>query len=133
MQVVAVPDGTAQDALQKYQRNPNVQFAELNYLRPLYRPATNEGSEPGLGIANNFTEQWGLHNTGQSFGVTVDPLFGTLTAPVYTGIADADIDAPEGWPSRMVILLCASPFSTVASPVRTSISIQNALSMLREK
>ncbi len=31
------------------------------------------GSEPTLGITNNFTEQWGWHNTGQSFGVAVDP------------------------------------------------------------
>ena len=97
VQVVAVPNGTVGNAIQKYKRNPNVKFVEPNYQRPLFRPATTEGSEPGLGIANNFDEQWGLHNTGQSFGATVDPLFGTLTAPAYTGIADADIDAPEGW------------------------------------
>ena len=97
VQVVAVPNGTVGNAIQKYERNPNVKFAEPNFQRPLFRPATTEGSEPGLGIANNFSEQWALDNTGQSFGATVDPLFGTLIAPAYTGIADADIDAPEGW------------------------------------
>jgi thermitase len=87
-----VPDVVAQ-----YRRNPNVRFAEPDYIRPLFQPATNEGSEPTLGISNSFEEQWGLNNTGQAFGATVDPIFGTLTAPAYTGVVDADIDAPEGW------------------------------------
>jgi thermitase len=97
VQVVAVPKGTVRKTIERYLRNPNVQFAEPNNRRLLFRPATNEGSEPGLGITNNFQEQWGLHNTGQAFGATVDPIFGTLTAPAYKGLADADIDAPEGW------------------------------------
>jgi thermitase len=97
VQVVSVQAGTVERAIQAYQKNPNVKFAEPNYRRLLFRPVTREGSEPGLGIANNFDEQWGLHNTGQSFGAVIDPLFGTLTAPAYTGIPDADIDAPEGW------------------------------------
>src|SRR6266545_5131485 len=95
--LVAVPAGTVPNAIRLYQQNPNVRFAEPNYRRSLFRPVTIEGSEPTLGIQNNFDEQWGLHNTGQSFGVTVDPLFGTLTAPAYTGVADSDIDAPEAW------------------------------------
>ena len=95
--IVAVPAGTVPNAIRLYQQNPNVRFAEPNYRRSLFRPVTIEGSEPTLGIQNNFDEQWGLHNTGQSFGVTVDPLFGTLTAPAYTGVANADIDAPEAW------------------------------------
>ncbi|MCH8320025.1 MAG: S8 family serine peptidase, partial [Acidobacteria bacterium] len=97
VQVVAVPNGTVLTAVQRYQRNPNVTFAEPNYQRPLFLPVTQEGSEPSLGIQNFYDEQWGLHNTGLSFGATVDPLFGTLIVPAYTGIADADIDAPEGW------------------------------------
>ena len=97
VQVVAVPNGTVLTAVQRYQRNPNVTFAEPNYHRPLFLPVTQEGSEPSLGIQNFYDEQWGLHNTGQSFGATVDPLFGTLIIPAYTGIADADIDAEEGW------------------------------------
>ncbi len=97
IQVVAVPNGTVQKAVGQYRMNPTVRFAEPNYRRPLFRPVTTEGSEPTLEIGNNFDEQWGLHNTGQSFGATMDPLFGTLIYPAYTGVADADIDAPEGW------------------------------------
>ncbi len=97
VQVISVPEGTVERAIKLYESNPNVVYAEPNHRRLLYRPTTNEGSEPGLGIANNFDEQWGLHNTGQAFGATVDPLFGTLTAPAYSGLVDADIDAVEGW------------------------------------
>ena len=96
VQVVAVPNGTVLAALRRYQRNPNVTFAEPNYQRPLFLPVTTEGNEPGL-IQNFYDEQWGLDNVGQSFGATVDPLFGTLIVPAFTGVADADIDAPEGW------------------------------------
>ena len=96
VQVVAVPNGTVLAALRRYQRNPNVTFAEPNYQRPLFLPVTTEGNEPGL-IQNFYDEQWGLDNVGQSSGATVDPLFGTLIVPAFTGVADADIDAPEGW------------------------------------
>ena len=85
VQVVAVSNGTVLAALQRYQRNPNVTFAEPNYHRPLFLPITQEGSEPSLGIQNFYDEQWGLDNAGQSFGATVDPLFGTLIVPAYTG------------------------------------------------
>lgn len=98
VQVVAIPTGTVLDAVQHYRRNPNVKFAEPNYRRTLSLHITPiEGSEPALNVANNFTEQWWLHNEGQGFGATVDPWFGTLIAPVYEGVADADIDALEGW------------------------------------
>lgn len=97
VQVVSVPNGTVLAAVQRYQRNPNVTFAEPNYQRPLFLPVTTEGSEPSVGIQNFYDEQWGLHNTGLAFGATVDPLWGTLIVPAYKGVADADIDAPEGW------------------------------------
>ncbi|MCJ7486670.1 MAG: S8 family serine peptidase [Candidatus Aminicenantes bacterium] len=50
--------------------NPNVEFAEKNYVSHIET------------IPNDpeFSYQWGLHNTGQSGGT-----------------ADADIDAPEAW------------------------------------
>ena len=95
--VVKVPAGSATQALARYRMNPNVEFADLNYRRTVFYPVTNEGSEPGLGVANNFTEQYGLHNTGQSFGATVDQLFGTLVYPSYQATAGADINAPEAW------------------------------------
>ena len=69
VQVVAVPNGTVLTAVQRYQRNPSVTFAEPNYQRPLFLPVTQEGSEPSLGIQNFYAEQWGLHNTGQSFEI----------------------------------------------------------------
>ena len=97
VQVVAVPEGTVLDKIAAYHHNPNVLFAEPNYRRYIYLPATNEGSEPTIGIANNYTEQWGLENTGQAFGVTVDPLFGTLILGAYQGVLGADISAPDGW------------------------------------
>lgn len=62
------------EAVLKYRNNPNVEYAEPNYL---YR----------LQIIPNDTQfgsLWGLHNIGQ----TVD---GTA------GKTDADIDAPEAW------------------------------------
>jgi thermitase len=97
VQVVTVPPGTVMAAIKRYEANPNVEYAEPSYRRSLFRPSTNEGSEPTLGIQNNFNEQWSLHNTGQAFGAAVDPLWGTLIAPAYRGAIDADIDAPEGW------------------------------------
>ena len=95
--VVKVPAGSATQALARYQSNPNVEFADLNYRRYVFYPVTNEGSEPGLGVPNNFAEQYGLHNTGQAFGATADPLFGTLVYPSYQATAGADINAPEAW------------------------------------
>lgn len=97
VQLVAVPAGTVMDKISIYERNPNVQFAVPNYRRYIFLPSTDEGSEPSLGISNNFTEQWGLNNAGQLFGAAVDPVWGTITAPVYQGAPDADIDATEGW------------------------------------
>jgi len=62
--------GVAQ-AVQALSRNPNVRYAEPNYI--LYAIATFP-NDPRL------DELWGLHNTGQTGGTP-----------------DADIDAPEAW------------------------------------
>ncbi len=51
-------------------RNPNVTYAEPNYLL-----STNATPNDSL-----FVDEYGLHNTGQTGGTS-----------------DADIDAPEGW------------------------------------
>jgi len=61
--------GVAQ-AVQALSRNPNVRYAEPNYI--LY--ADLEPNDP------LFDDLWGLHNTGQTGGTP-----------------DADIDAPEAW------------------------------------
>lgn len=104
--VVRVPSGRVSAAVASYAGNPNVRYAEPNYLRPLILP--NEGSDPpppmGLGI-DYFDEQYSLHNTGQSF--YYDPLTGQLGA--LMGVPDADIDAPEAWD-----LDTGSPAVTVA-------------------
>jgi len=92
--LVAVPAGTVAQSIAAYQRNPNVRFAEPNYVRVMILPT--EGADPpwpiGLGI-DYLKEQWGLDNTGQSF--YYDPL--TIAPGAITGALDADIDAPEGW------------------------------------
>jgi len=64
------PSIGTEKAIDKLMSNPNVEYAEKNYI---YHAET---------IPNDphFFLQWGLHNTGQSGGT-----------------ADADIDAPEAW------------------------------------
>jgi len=67
VQIVKVGPGQAAQRLPVYQRNPNVEYAELNgIVKALDDPF--------------FPTQWGLHNTGQ-----------------LGGTPDADIDAPEAW------------------------------------
>lgn len=57
-------------ALEFYLNNPDIEYAEPNYIVH----ATLTPNDP------DFTNLWGLHNTGQSSGTN-----------------DADIDAPEAW------------------------------------
>ena len=89
--VVDVPAGTVLESIQGYRRNPNVLYAEPNYLRPLILPT--EGTFGG-GI-DVFDEQWNLHNQGTALQTYTDPNTG-LPAWQYAR-ADADIDAPEAW------------------------------------
>jgi thermitase len=92
--LIDVPAGTVAQSVAAYQRNPNVRFAEPNYVRVMILP--REGVDPpwpiGLGI-DYLKEQWGLDNTGQS--IYYDPWTGIPGA--ITGAVDADIDAREGW------------------------------------
>ena len=94
VRVVRIASGNTVAALAAYRSNPNVLYAEPNLLRPMLLP--NEGQDPqppfGLGI-DYLAEQYGLHNTGQSF--YYDEFTGEPGA--ITGVADADIDAPEAW------------------------------------
>lgn len=76
--VVAVPDGWDARSLRlAYLSNPAVGYADLNKKVSL------------LSVPNDlqFSDLWGLHNTGQA-------VKGSLVTPRVT---DADIDAPEGW------------------------------------
>jgi len=65
-----IPDDTdVEKAVEDFEKNPNVEYAEPNYIaRICVIP-----DDP------SFSNQWGLHNTGQYH------------------LADADIDAPEAW------------------------------------
>lgn len=75
--VVRVPD--RQDPIEwvaRYERHPQVAFADLNYERQLNSVPTD----------TLFKDQWGFHNTGQS-----------VTGSFVRGVSDWDIDAPEAW------------------------------------
>jgi serine protease len=72
LQVVALPEKmSVERALAYYKRNPNVAYAEPNYIYTLDATTPNDPL---------FGELYGLHNTGQTGGTP-----------------DADIDAPEAW------------------------------------
>jgi hypothetical protein len=62
-QVVGVPAGGVMGAIAKYTKNPNVRYAEPNYVRPMILP--DEGNDPpppvGLGL-DYVAEQWYLNN-----------------------------------------------------------------------
>ncbi|MCH7472776.1 S8 family serine peptidase [bacterium] len=64
------PGLSVTQAISNLSANPNVQYAEPNYIVH----AIDTPNDPLFGFL------WGLHNTGQSGGT-----------------ADADVDAPEGW------------------------------------
>ncbi len=64
------PHLTVEEAVKKFSADPNVEYAEPNYI--VYADSTPDDPR--------FSELWGLHNTGQTGGIT-----------------DADIDAPEAW------------------------------------
>jgi hypothetical protein len=65
----------------EYSKHPEVEYVEPVII---YR----RGAIPNDAF---FTNLWGHHNTGQT--ISENP-FGVLT---FTGIPDADIDAPEAW------------------------------------
>ncbi len=89
-------------AISQYEQNPNVEYAEPDYIVHAIEPVVSNSSSSFLAgspvgspvsvsassITPNdplFSRQYGLHNTGQVF-------FGSTY-----GTADADIDAPEAW------------------------------------
>jgi subtilisin family serine protease len=82
IQLVQLPRGLSVPAAARlYRRDPSVRWAEPNYRR--------------YPQANLFPQQWDLNNTAQSH--TVTDVTGDDTANPHTGLADADIDAPEAW------------------------------------
>ncbi|MCG2721624.1 MAG: S8 family serine peptidase, partial [Thermodesulfovibrionales bacterium] len=64
-------DMNVKEAIELYKKDPNVEYAEPNYMLYALDVFPNDPS---------FNNLWGLHNTGQTGGTI-----------------DADIDAPEAW------------------------------------
>lgn len=89
---VAVGDESA--AIARYRRNPNVLYAEPNFIRRIPMPSALAVGSPLVPGDHYFDEQWALHNTGQGFYCI--PWFGGELC-LYSGTPDADIDAPEAW------------------------------------
>lgn len=94
VQRVRVRPGDESAAVARYLRNPNVAFAEPNLVRRIPDVVSHGAGSSALPADHNFAQQWGLHNTGQSF-YCLPWITGQLC--LYTATADADIDAPEAW------------------------------------
>jgi thermitase len=94
VQRVVVPAGSEAAALARYARNPNVLYAEPNYVRRIPSLASHDPASAAVPGDFYFPEQWALHNTGQ--GTVCIPLLDGVFC-LYTTTADADIDAPEAW------------------------------------
>lgn len=94
VQRVRVPAGDEAAVIARYQRNPNVLYAELNFIRSI--PSATEPTSAPVTLPgdSHFGEQWGMNNTGQSFYCI--PWFGGDLC-FYSATAGADIDAPEAW------------------------------------
>jgi subtilisin family serine protease len=67
----SIGDITVEEAVVLLESNPLVEYVEPDYI---WRAVTTFPNDP------NFTQLWGLHNTGQTGGTP-----------------DADVDAPEAW------------------------------------
>ena len=70
---------SAEQAVAEYKLNPDVEYAELNYIVHI----ADTPDDPYYNL------QWALNNTGQSY-----PVGGGGS---NSGTVDADIDAPEAW------------------------------------
>lgn len=72
-------DLSVEEMLYLLERNPDVEYAEPNYIRRLTQVTPNDPL---------FSEQYALYNSGQEFGPPASPQSGTERA---------DIKAREGW------------------------------------
>ena len=95
VQVIQVAAGEEEELIGKYRRNPNVLFAEPNYVRNIPEPAAHQPGTEVLPGDHYFEDQWGLHNTGQEFNCF--PWINGQELCFNSGSVDADIDAPEAW------------------------------------
>jgi len=72
--VLKVPQAAEEKVVAAFSQNPNVEYAELDYIAQ----ASMTVDDP------YFSNQWGLENTGQ-------------TIKGVAGVVDADIDGPTAW------------------------------------
>ena len=94
VQLVGVAAGDESGAIARYQRNPNVLYAEPNFIRSIPVPLSHTPGSEVVPGDYYFKEQWALHNTGQLF-YCFPWIDGELC--FYIGTPDADIDAAEAW------------------------------------
>ncbi len=94
VELVAVSAGMESASIPRYLRNPNVLFAEPNFIRSIPEPMSHGAVSEVVPVDTYFDEEYGLHNTGQMF-----QCFPWLDGELcyYIGTPDADIDAPEAW------------------------------------
>jgi subtilisin family serine protease len=71
MRCKMVSETNMEDLLARLRKDPNIEYAEPNYIYHILETTPNDPSYP---------QQWALNNTGQTGGTS-----------------DADIDAPEAW------------------------------------
>jgi subtilisin family serine protease len=72
LSVVKLPDGVkVEEVLERFNKAEGILYAHPDYIKRAFSIFPNDP---------NFSQLWGLHNTGQTGGMT-----------------DADIDAPEAW------------------------------------
>ncbi len=80
IKVAPGPGESLEEIAAAYANDPQVEYAELNYIVSTFR----EPNDP------NYPVQWALNNTGQMY-----PESGRYRHP--PGTEDCDIDAPEAW------------------------------------
>ncbi len=80
LQLDLEPDQSIQQVLAAYNRDPSVEYAELNYIVSVCKTPDDP----------LYPLQWPLNNTGQDY-----PESGYYNPP--PGTPDCDIDAPEAW------------------------------------
>jgi len=83
--LIDIPGLEVKDAIEILERLPFVEYAQPNHIISISQTIPDDA---------NFSEQWALHNIGQSSGWDSFWGLGPLWGP---GTIDADLDAPEAW------------------------------------
>jgi subtilisin family serine protease len=79
IQVELEPGQSLEEAVNAFNSDPNVEYAEMNYIVSTCKTPCD----------NLYPVQWALNNTGQDYPIN--------ESEVRRGTADCDIDAPEAW------------------------------------